>query len=908
MSISTRFVLAIVSLVVLTAVASGLWGYVRVADTVLPVATRRLHEHTRMLANGMGDIARQVERDVFAVSHAASLDGLLRASRSNGVDPQTGLSEAALRDQFAQLFQGYLESQPNYLQFRLLRADVSGRELIRVDRPSPEEAIHRVPEEELQTKGDRDYFLQAMELAPGESYFSPINLNREAGVVQEPPVPVLRVCRLVHHPDGAPFGMLVVNLDIRPVFEAFRGADIPGGALYVVNAAGEYLMHPNRALEFGFDYGKSYRVQDDYPGLKPVMEASRDEAQLGLDESGNRTLLALVKARIPGEPRAYIVGSFPEDALLAASRSVGLTALTAGGLVALLAAGVALLIGVSVTRPLREIRAAVEGHLADDARPLPTSAPGEVGVLARSFQTMKTELEERERAEALFHLAVESSPSGILMVNRNGEILLANDSAHRIFGFDDGELRNTSVEQLIPERLRAKHVLLRAEYIEAPRARVLGAGDEIVGLRKDGEEIPLEIGLNSTSAGGERVVLAIINDISARKETETKLQSYTEQLLQSQKFEAVGQLAGGVAHDFNNLMGVVIGFADLTLQSMDESHEAYQDLSEIRKAGARAATLTQQLLAFSRKQVMQPRVVNLRDLLSEQLRMLKRVIGENVAIAFEAEEHIENVKIDPVQFEQVILNLAINARDAMPEGGKLSISLKNLELSEAYCDTHIEVSPGSYVLLALSDTGMGMKKETMERVFEPFFTTKPMGKGTGLGLSTVYGIVHQSGGYIFVYSEVDSGTTFKIYLPQVGSPAVSNEAKPETAELRGTEKILIVEDEPSLGALIGRVLEKAGYQTTVVHAPNEALELISEKRFDFDVLLTDVVLPGISGFALANHIQSYHPTIRTLFMSGYMDDTILHHRDYDPEARFIGKPFTGDQLKREIRSALEQSD
>jgi two-component system, cell cycle sensor histidine kinase and response regulator CckA len=387
----------------------------------------------------------------------------------------------------------------------------------------------------------------------------------------------------------------------------------------------------------------------------------------------------------------------------------------------------------------------------------------------------------------------------------------------------------------------------------------------------------------------------------------TEHKQLQEQFLQSQKMDAIGRLAGGVAHDFNNLLTAIIGYSQILLRSLPEDDPHRLELEEIEKAGSRAAALTSQLLAFSRKQVLQPRVLDLDEVIANMENMLRRLIGENIELKTSLESRAAFVKTDPGQIEQVIMNLVVNARDAMNQGGKLLIETKSVELDENYPHDHINVQPGAYVMLAVSDSGCGMDAETRAHMFDPFFTTKDQGKGTGLGLSTVYGIVKQSNGHIWVYSEPGEGTTFKIYLPQIENIVDGSLQKDLNAALpRGTETVLLVEDEIPVRVLASRVLSQQGY--TVIEASNgeEALQLAKKlEASEIHLLMTDVVMPEKGGKVLATELMTLRPDLKILFVSGYTDDAVIHNGVLNHSANFLQKPFTLYALAQKVREVLD---
>jgi PAS domain S-box-containing protein len=399
---------------------------------------------------------------------------------------------------------------------------------------------------------------------------------------------------------------------------------------------------------------------------------------------------------------------------------------------------------------------------------------------------------------------------------------------------------------------------------------------------------------------GRRIIWqGVILDITKTKELE-------EQLRQSQKLESVGRLSGGIAHDFNNMLTAINGYSELTLRSLGPDDPLRHNIEEIMKAGERSAALTRQLLAFSRQQILQPVVLDLNDVISDTIKMLQRLIGEDVQLVASLNPKSGWVKVDPGQLSQIIMNLAVNARDAMPQGGKLTIETANAFLDPDYASQHVGVLSGAYVMLAISDNGTGMSTKTQQHIFEPFFTTKDVGQGTGLGLATVYGIVKQSGGNIEVYSEEGVGTTFKIYLPRVVGEAQAAETENSPGDFpRGTETILLVEDEEMVRTLTRHVLEECGY--TVLEAQNgvEAISMCEKQDCQIDLLMTDVVMPQMGGRELAERFADAYPRMQLLFTSGYTDDAVLRHGVINEGTNFIQKPFTPDKLAQKVRVILD---
>jgi CheY-like chemotaxis protein len=374
--------------------------------------------------------------------------------------------------------------------------------------------------------------------------------------------------------------------------------------------------------------------------------------------------------------------------------------------------------------------------------------------------------------------------------------------------------------------------------------------------------------------------------------------------------ESIGRLAGGVAHDFNNLLTVILNYTGFALQELQEGDPLRDDLLEVKKAGEYAASLTRQLLAFSRKQVLQPQTLELNSILTDMERMLRRIIGEDIALVRVAARDLGLVEADPSQIEQVLMNLVINARDAMPQGGKLTIETANKELDEHYAGSHVGVQPGDYVMLAVSDTGCGMDAQTRAKVFDPFFTTKEQGKGTGLGLSTVFGIITQSGGHVWVYSELGKGTTFKVYLRrQHADGTVRPTQRPLRAPLMtGTETILVVDDDEAVRKAVRRTLAAAGYTVLMAASGAEALLVSAQHAGEIQLLLTDVVMPAMSGTALVDELAKTGRKLRVLYTSGYTDDTIGHHGVLDPGIHFLSKPFAVNELTRKVRQVLDSDE
>ena len=500
------------------------------------------------------------------------------------------------------------------------------------------------------------------------------------------------------------------------------------------------------------------------------------------------------------------------------------------------------------------------------------------------------------KAEERFHKAFNASPEPITIANlSDGRYLDVNESFLRTTGYRREEvIGRTSLELKFWER-REDRARLVAILEEQGSVRDL----EITFCTKSGEQRTALDSAEIIEVAGQKCIIAFFKDITERKFLE-------QQLRQAQKMEAVGRLSGGIAHDFNNLLGVIIGYSELLGERVAQNASLRKNVEEIKKAGHRAADLTRQLLAFSRQQVLDPKVLDLNAIVAGLEKMLRPLIGEDIELSTALDPALGHVKADQGQIEQVIMNLVINGRDAMPEGGKLMIETASVDLDEDYARRHPPVVPGSYALLAVTDTGMGMDAKTQAHIFDPFFTTKEMGKGTGLGLATVYGVVKQSGGYIWVDSEPGKGTTFKTYLPLVEeSPEPAGLRATRAKPSRGSETILLVEDEESLRVMTRTLLVQSGYNVLDADSGTQALEIAHRREETIHLLLTDVVLPGMRGRELAERMVLFRPNLRVLLMSGYADHAMAAQGVLDAGTFFLQKPFTRDALTREVRKVLD---
>jgi PAS domain S-box-containing protein len=544
--------------------------------------------------------------------------------------------------------------------------------------------------------------------------------------------------------------------------------------------------------------------------------------------------------------------------------------------------------------------------LASFWRSNPWLIPAVIAPLVVSHRSLSILAQLRD-SEERFRAMFDSAAIGTGVLDLNGCVVTSNRALEQILGYEKDELAGRTAAELTHPEDRGHELELFGELVEGKREeyrlekRILAKGGEVVWGHHT-------VSLVRDAFTKPKFAIAMLEDITPRKRAEEERLRLEGQLRQAQKMEAVGQLAGGVAHDFNNLLTAIRGYSEFALNRLGEGNAVLRkDIEEIAKSADRASSLTRQLLAFSRKQLLQPRILQLNDVVSEVDKMLRRLIGEDIEVVTVFGRALGRVKADPGQIEQVLVNLVVNARDAMPEGGKLTIETSNVDVDDELATMYDGLAPGRYVMLAVHDTGHGIDAETKSRLFEPFFTTKEQGKGTGLGLATVYGIVKQSGGYVAVESEPGKGAAFKIFLNRLeaGVDEIEQVVQLEEERPRGSETVLLVEDEEVVRNLVREILEGNGY--TVLEANNgaDALDLGRSLTAPIHLLVTDVVMPKMSGRELAERLVTIHRETRVLYMSGYTDGAIGHHGVLDPHTELLQKPFTFDELAQKVRKVLD---
>jgi PAS domain S-box-containing protein len=524
------------------------------------------------------------------------------------------------------------------------------------------------------------------------------------------------------------------------------------------------------------------------------------------------------------------------------------------------------------------------------------------------------DITERKRAEDALKESEEkyrdlfqSSIDGIAKSDLGGKIVDCNKAYLEMTGHSEEEIKSLTYRDLTPERWAN----VDREHLDQCLNRGYSDPYEKERIRKDGTVFPISImiWLRRDSEGNLLGFWGIVRDITERKQAEEEREKLQAQLTQAQKLESVGRLAGGVAHDINNMLSVILGNTELGLQEVDSTQSLHGHLQEIQKAAQRSTDVVRQMLAFARKQTIAPEVLDLNETVEEMLKMLRRLIGEDIDLSWQPGHDIWPVKMDPAQIDQILANLSVNTRDAINGVGKLTIETGKVSFDETHCARHPYLVPGDFVLLAISDDGCGMDKETLDNIFEPFFTTKEVGQGTGLGLATVYGIVKQNNGFINVYSEPNQGTTFRIYLPRhrTGDDPVRAETS-DDREVHGDETILLVEDETTILKMARMMLERLGYTVLTALTPGEAMEVAKEHGNEIHLLMTDVVMPEINGRELAEKLLSLYPNLKWLFMSGYTENAIAHHGVLDEGVHFIQKPFSMQKLSAKIRKVMDEED
>jgi PAS domain S-box-containing protein len=717
--------------------------------------------------------------------------------------------------------------------------------------------------------------------------------------------PVINLVYPVFDPRGQLKTVLYAGLDINWIHTDLGVDRLPqGSTLKVITREGNILFHHPHPEKF---VGTS---QSDSPIVKTML-ANKEGREEAVDFDGERRFFVYASLGEGDEYLLVSIGLLPKVAFAEVNQMM-LRSFIFLGFIGIFALGTALLFGqVFILQPISSLLTITNRLKNGDllARTEFSYRHGEISQLAHAFDQMAEHLARREQAlresEKKFRGLFDHAPLGYHECDREGRITNVNLTELEMLGYTQEEMMGKFVWNFVVEEEKSRQTVLGKLTGLIPPSKSL----ERTFRRKDGTSFPGII-QDQLLLDKERQITGIrstVQDISDRKQAEKEKEALQEQVRQSQKMEAIGRLAGGVAHDFNNLLTIIKGYSQLSLLAMKAGDPLKEHIEEVIKAADRAANLTRQLLAFSRRQVMEMQVLDLNEILRNLDKMLSRMIGEDIEMKTILADNLWKVRADPGQIDQVVMNLVVNARDAMPKGGKLTLETANIRLDEEYAGKHVAVTPGDYVMISVADTGTGMNPEVMERIFDPFFTTKEKGRGTGLGLSTVYGIVKQSNGNIWVYSEPGQGTVFKIYLPRVDEPADEIKERIAMPEFPwGKETILVVEDDEKVRKLAVKVLENHGYKVLEAESGNKALEICRGRKKPVHLVLTDVVMPEMDGRQLTKQLTQILPGFKVLYMSGYTDNAIAHHGIIEKGLNFIQKPLSIEGLLRKVREVLDK--
>ncbi len=865
----SRFLLIFIPLIVLCLVAIGAYLY---GDALRLRQSIESNEEriANLLGRFLGEELSRVHGDVQYLASQSILERFLRG--------ETHLADAIAAD-----YARFATRREFYEQIRVL--DPTGAELVRVNYRGGKASV--VDRSALRDKGERYYFHEAMAMPPGQVYVSPFDLNVEDGRIEQPFRPVIRFAIGIDAPGGRRLGVLVLNFDGRSLLEAFRRLSVESrGKTWLLNAGGYWLSSPDESERWGFMQadGDGASLKNRHPELWEQLRDS-DARKVSIDGA------LLTQARLcgvsdcnssrssssaPAHQLPYDASDLPwriASYVPAADASgLGLVSPQVGVLLAFI--GVLLIVaGLAAVAAWR---------------------------MAHALESLKLTDAALLRSEERFRVLLEAAPDAIIISDESGRIVHANERAATDFGYTPDQLLALGIEDLVPIESRDRHVALRTEYMKKPETRAVRPV-EMHGRRADGSEFPVEISLAPVNTDAGLMVMSVVRDRSQQQELET-------QFRQSQKMEAIGQLTGGMAHDFNNLLGIIIGNLDLLERNLSADEPSVRRLGSARKAALRGADLTSRMLAVARRQSLQPEPTDINEVVRDIAAILPRTLGPDIELSLELGDSVPAIMVDRSQLDNALLNLALNARDAMPSGGRLYIRTEGVDIDEDYPPAQNgEIAPGRYVRVSISDTGAGMSADTLQRAFEPFFTTKPPGKGTGLGLAMIYGFIKQSRGNIRMYSEPGEGTTVKAYLPATEQSAVAGRgaAVDDAGRFGGGETVLVVDDEVDLLDIAVTCLEDAGYTVYASPDGHTALEILS-RHPETSLLLTDVVMPGgLHGVALAEKARERIPTIRVVYTSGFPSNVLADKVELRLDAPMVGKPYRRDDLLRRVRDVLD---
>jgi signal transduction histidine kinase/ActR/RegA family two-component response regulator len=897
MRLSHRLSLALLAVALFAVGVMGIVTYFRVEAVVLPRALDMFGLRATIAANEIATAVGNPHADIVGFRSAVAVEGMARARLAGGMDPRSGLTVGDWRDRLAGRFAAELAAKPAYERFRIVGVDDGGREMLRVDRSAVNGAIRVIPEAELQRFAERHYLERTLALSGGDVDVTAFERDRFAGVI-------LRAGAPIHGPAGERFGIIMIDVALAAILHRVGNAAPESATRHIVDQDGGYLLRARQAP--AAEAADGARLQQDFPALAAAIANRTQHAAILRDPHGERVAVALAWSSLAQGPSIAVVDVIPyavaTRAALAVRDAVGGAALIA----ALAALVLALVVARSVSRPLMQMTSAVESFGRGETVRLPLEAGGEVGTLARAFDRVTGEVTEKteslRRNVDLLDKTVSSMGDALLVVDAAGKTVLANPACKSLFG-DHANFRSEDWQRR-HHRFQPDGVTPMAPE-DAPIGRVMRGESfdslEVVMQRVGEAELNHIVATGRPildAAGHQQGAVIIYRDTTRLKETE-------RQLRQSQKMDAIGQLTGGVAHDFNNILTVIVAMSDLGAEAARGDTELLNAFATIQKAADRAAALTQHLLAFARQQPLQPRPTDINALVGETASMLRPTLGERIEIATSLRPGLDPVQIDPSQLSTALINLALNARDAMPQGGKLTLETAPAALDEAYASDNPGVVAGDYVLLGVTDTGAGIPAAIRDKVFDPFFTTKEAGKGTGLGLSMVYGFVKQSGGHIKIYSEDGIGTSIKLYLPRHAAAAAAQDPSDHGEPTGGHETILVVEDDALVRDSVQRRIRSLGYKTIDASSGAEALMLMRQ-GVAFDVLFTDVVMPGgMNGRELAEEAARLRPGLKVLYTSGYSDDALVHHGRLESGIQLLVKPYRLHDLAQKLRRVLD---
>jgi PAS domain S-box-containing protein len=1019
--LSTRLALAMVSLVVVTTGVLSFITYHSVTQAAVPRALDRLATKAMLCASKLESALNVARQDVMVVQGST---GVIQMGVARATNPLEPMSDMPLRESIAARLLAALVAKPEYSQLRIIGIADGGRELLRVDRRGPGGAPRIVPEAELIQTGERDYFKRTIGQSKSGVFVSSIELQKEGGT-EGPAVPLLHVGIPLMIPSGQPWGISVIDFDLGPKFDRIRAEGGRENQVFMTNATGDYLLHPDRSREFAFETGAPVRIQNDFPGFDEALAGGAvNDSGIWKDRSGARFGVGWATVRLAGGAGLTILVAATYSNLTVGLAAVNSSALTGGAVAILLAICLAIAIARSLSKPLVQITRAAAGLSRGELMAMPSDGGREISALSATFAEMATQIRAKQ---SLLENTIESIGDSVLVADERGQIVVANAAAKRLLqivpgagmtrklnyfypdgvtpmpasslalvralggeSVDDQEfivvpeapcvpayvvanarpLKDESgairgaltVLRNITEHKRAHQSLVDSEqmaqaiintaldafvqtdeagtildwspHAEAmlgwTRSEAVGAKAEDlivpelqrdsnnqwvkqflhdVGigapgwrfeaplLHRDGREIFTEMSLTELRRGEGHIINVFIRDITQKRAAE-------EQLIQAQKMESVGQLTGGIAHDFNNMLTVITGTIEILADAVRSEPHLARIVTLISEAADRGSELTANLLAFARKQPLQPVEIDVNALVNEVGRLLSPTLGRQIEIKTVLGGDVWPALVDPGQLSSALVNLAINARDAMADGGTLTFTTSNITVDGRDAPGGID-RLDDYVVIEVTDTGTGIPESIRDKIFDPFFSTKETGQGTGLGLSMVFGFAKQSGGNIEVDSEEGRGTTFRIYLPKADFEASQLPSADDLQSTGGTETILCVEDDASVRAYVIAQLESLGYRAIAASNAAEALA-IADGGAEFDLLFTDVVMPGrMNGKQLAERMRLRRPSLRVLFTSGYTDHTIIRDGRIMRDVFFLSKPYRRPQLARMVRRSLD---